>query len=407
MRRSKPVKPIEPSDRIISLDILRGFCLLGIFIVNMISFHSPFLYYDPLEWWRFEEKTAYEWIEVLVESSFYPIFAMMFGYGLAIMRERILQKGENFFRLAARRLVVLLGIGCVHAFLIWSGDILISYAICGLLVLGFLKSSGKTLLFSGITLFLIPNLLFGLYLLWSALVSPNQAAIYADITNIQSSISAYGAGGFGAIMKQRLIDWLAVNGPDNMVFLVFGILPFILIGAGASKLKWMEKANVEKTKWVLILGLSLVAGIFLKSLPIVITENLAYQYIAEKIGGPVLSFAYIALILLITSGKWGFICLKPLAAAGRMSLTIYLLQSIIGTLIFYHYGLGLYGQVTLEDGTYLAIGIYFILVILADCWFLKFRYGPLERVWRHLTYGKAFSKRKDPPAYSIGNRYIK
>jgi uncharacterized protein len=208
-------------------------------------------------------------------------------------------------------------------------------------------------------------------------------------------------------MKQRLTDWLAVNGPDNMAFLLFGILPFILLGAGASKLQWIEKANREKGKWMLILGLSLVAGIFLKSLPIVITENLAYQYIAEKIGGPVLSFAYIALILLITSWKWGFICLKPLAAAGRMSLTIYLLQSIIGTLIFYHYGLGLYGQVTLEDGTYLAIGIYFILVILADCWFLKFRYGPLERVWRHLTYGKTFSKRKDPPAYSIGNRNIK
>ncbi|MED1202483.1 DUF418 domain-containing protein [Heyndrickxia acidicola] len=401
------MRPIEPSNRILSLDILRGFSLLGIYIVNMISFHSPFLYYDPLEWWRFEEKTAYEWIEVLAESSFYPIFAMMFGYGLSMIRDRVIQKSENYYRVAVRRLVILLCIGCIHAFLIWSGDILITYAICGLLVLGFLKYSGKTLLFSGIALFLFPNLLFGLYLLWSALVSPNQAGIYADITNIQSSISAYGSGGLGAIMKQRLTDWLAVNGPDNLIFLIFGIIPFILIGAGASKQKWLETAKGDQKKWMVILCFSAAAGIFLKLLPIVLTENLAYQFIAEKMGGPVLSFAYIALILLITNWKWGAICLKPLAAAGRMSLTVYLLQSIIGTLIFYHYGLDLYGQVTIEDGTYLAIGIYFILVILADCWFLKFRYGPLEKIWRSLTYGSVFSKRKETPAYFIGNKYSK
>ena len=93
-----------------------------------------------------------------------------------------------------------------------------------------------------------------------------------------------------------------------------------------------------------------------------------------------------AIVLLMTNGVTAKI-LKPLASAGKMSITIYLTQSIIGTLIFYHYGLGLYGQISMATGTWLAVALFTIQVIIAEMWLSKFRYGPVEKLWRYFTYG--------------------
>lgn len=89
------------------------------------------------------------------------------------------------------------------------------------------------------------------------------------------------------------------------------------------------------------------------------------------------------------SYKWTGRLLKPFAASGRMSLTIYITQSIVGTFIFYGYGLGLYSKLTLGTSMLLAIGIFIIQVVLAEIWFMKFKYGPLEKIWRYFTYGKS------------------
>lgn len=87
--------PLHPNKRILSLDVMRGISLLGIFLVNMISFHSPYLYYDPYHWWNSPSDYAhYAWIDVLVQASFYPLFAMLFGYSMSLQQERLKQ---NFF----------------------------------------------------------------------------------------------------------------------------------------------------------------------------------------------------------------------------------------------------------------------------------------------------------------------
>ncbi|RIW35306.1 DUF418 domain-containing protein [Bacillus salacetis] len=386
-------QPVAQKERILSLDVIRGFSLLGIFIINMISFHSPFLYIDQYSWWKAPgDQALFPWIDILVQSSFYPLFAMLFGYGLALQYERSMEKGADFFPLAVRRLFVLLLIGCVHAFLIWSGDILTNYALFGFILLVFMKLKGRALLWIGALLFLIPQLFFSILMVLMSLVDQTGVAFYSDLTNITSSIEAYGNGSFKEIFLQRVEDWYNVNGPGNIIFLMLSILPMMMIGAGAGKLHILERIHREKKVWITLLLIFSGVGLALKSLPFTVEANVAYSYIQDMLGAPFLSVSYAILLALLLINRKISAVLKPLAAAGRMSLTNYLTQSIIGTLIFYNYGLGLYGGVTLATGTWLAAGIFFIQVILSEIWLSKFRQGPMERLWRTLTYRRVRNK---------------
>ncbi|MGD6801553.1 DUF418 domain-containing protein [Rossellomorea vietnamensis] len=383
------LQPVNKQERLLSLDVIRGFSLLGIFIINMISFHSPFLYVDHYSWWSSPaDQQLFPWIDILVQSSFYPLFAMLFGYGLAIQQERSVEKGVNFYPLAVRRLLVLLLIGCVHAFLIWSGDILINYALFGLILLGFMKMSGKALLWTGALLFLLPQMFFSILLLLVSVTDPAGTAFYSDLTNITNSLEAYSSGSFKEIFLQRFEDWYNVNGPGNIIFLMLSILPMLMIGAGAGKLKVLERIPEHKKFWMVMLAIFASAGLILKSLPFTTHANIASAYIQDMLGAPFLSVSYAILLALLLINRKISTVLKPLAAAGRMSLTNYLAQSIIGTLIFYNYGLGLYGEVTLVTGTLLAAAIFLIGVILSELWLSKFRQGPMEKLWRVLTYKK-------------------
>ncbi|TYR77836.1 DUF418 domain-containing protein [Rossellomorea vietnamensis] len=383
------LQPVNKQERLLSLDVIRGFSLLGIFIINMISFHSPFLYVDHYSWWSSPaDQQLFPWIDILVQSSFYPLFAMLFGYGLAIQQERSVEKGVNFYPLAVRRLLVLLLIGCVHAFLIWSGDILINYALFGLILLGFMKMSGKALLWTGALLFLLPQMFFSILLLLVSVTDPAGTAFYSDLTNITNSLEAYSSGSFKEIFLQRFEDWYNVNGPGNIIFLMLSILPMLMIGAGAGKLKVLERIPEHKKFWMVMLAIFASAGLILKSLPFTTHANIASAYIQDMLGAPFLSVSYAILLALLLINRKISTVLKPLAAAGRMSLTNYLAQSIIGTLIFYNYGLGLYGEVTLVTGAWLAAAIFLIGVILSELWLSKFRQGPMEKLWRVLTYKK-------------------
>jgi len=145
---------------------------------------------------------------------------------------------------------------------------------------------------------------------------------------------------------------------------------------------------VQWKKWLIIFVIALPIGLAFKFLPLLAGFSISFQYIQDSIGGPILGMAYISGIVLIMNSTWTAKLLQPLAKAGRMSITIYVTQSLIGTLIFYHYGLGLYGKVSMATGTWLAIAIYVIQVIFAEVWMKKFGQGPIEKFWRYLTYGK-------------------
>ncbi|KKB36784.1 DUF418 domain-containing protein [Bacillus thermotolerans] len=390
------VTPLKQEERLITLDSLRGLALLGIFLVNMISFHSPYIYYNPFEWWEgASDRWHFSWIDLFIQASFYPLFAMMFGFGAAMQAEHAARRGQSYTGIGIRRFSFLMILGLVHAFLIWSGDILFSYALFGFLLLLFMRLSGRMLVVLGSLLLFIPGVFLGVLLVLMSLVDPLSTSHWTDIGGVERSMAAYGSGTFGEVTAQRIVDWLTINGLGVIWTQLISIFPLFLIGAGAQKLQVFSRWQKRPSLAWFVFASFFTAGIILKALPYVIEANLAYTFVQDSVGGPLLAIGYAALIIAIGSSAHGQTFLKPFASAGRMSLTNYLLQSIIGTLIFYPYGLGLYGQIELSTGVWLVLAIFAAQVIASELWLSKFERGPMEQLWRWSTYGLWKKGRKE------------
>ncbi|MDZ5470277.1 DUF418 domain-containing protein [Bacillus sp. 31A1R] len=380
---------IQPQERIISMDIMRGFAIFGIFLVNMISFHSPFLYIDPLKWWDGTLNTVtYSFIDIFAQASFYPLFSMLFGYGLVILRERTLAKGINFVALSARRLTLLLGIGCIHAFLIWHGDILINYAIFGFILLLFLRLSGKAMMITGALLYIIPNILFGLLIVVSIMFAPEGELDLTDMQSANRSLETYQNGSFVDITEQRFEDWYSVNNLANFIIMFFNIFPLFLLGGGAAKLKWLENVRKYKKMFTIIVITTLILGLGIKVAPYLFEKNLALEFFQDFFGGSLLTIAYALGIALLTEVVSTRKVITIFAPVGKLAISNYLFQSIVSTTIFYSYGFRLYGQFSVFQGILLALFIFSIQVIISHIWIKYYLYGPVEWLWRSFTYMK-------------------
>ena len=380
-------------NRIESLDIMRGFALLGIFIANMLMFHTPYLYLDPYTWFSsYSDEITFRWIDIFVQGSFYPIFAFLFGYGINMQYEKSLERKKPFAPMMVKRLSILLVIGLLHALFVWSGDVLFTYAIMGFLLILFVRIPAKWLIPFAAVLYIIPSGLIYLTARLIAKTNPNSLlADYADINKIESSIQAFAHGTFGEIFTFRFFEWLVVGlGGTFMGFFI--VLPLIMLGAALSKWKVIERAAELKGKIVIVTVVALALGIWLKVLPHLGEPTYDLILLQDTFGGVILAAGYIGLLLLLCTFPLLRRVFRPVGKAGRMSLTTYITQSIVATMIFYSYGLGLYGKVDLITGTWIAIGVFVIQVIIAELWFTKFRMGPLEWLWRKGTYGGNSSK---------------
>lgn len=390
------VTPTTIGNRIDALDMLRGFALLGIFIANMLTFHSPYFYIDPHSYFSTPgDMASYKIINIFVEASFYPIFAMLFGYGLNMQYEKAIANGTSYVPMMARRLAILLGFGLIHALFVWSGDVLFSYALMGFIMIAAVRIPKKWLMWIAAIVYLIPTLLFiGLiYALYK--LDPNQLMDgFVDIQQIELAITAYAHGSYGEALVFRMTEWLLV-GFANSLLGVFMILPLIMIGAAFSKRKLFERAAEWKGRIAVVGLIALVAGVFIKSWPYIDGHNYYNTLIQQLIGGPILAIGYACVIILLCQLPIFMTIFRPISKAGRMSLTTYLTQSIVATLLFYGYGFGLYGKVDIETGSLIAVGIFVIQVIFAELWLLKFRMGPFEWLWRKGTYGKSMPKKEE------------
>ena len=376
-------------NRIVSIDRMRGFSLLGIFLVNMISFHSPFFYIDPETWWDGElNRVTYVFIDLFVQASFYPLFAMLFGYGLVILHERTLEKNLSFYPLALRRLSILLVIGILHAFLVWHGDILITYAVSGFVFLLFIRLSAKKLLITGLLLYIVPNLLLLFMLGAASLVDGSGEFSMFDKEAAEQSILVYQTGSFSEVTVQRVTEWYKNNNPGSLIFYLVTILPLFLIGAGTAKLRLFEDVQSKRRKIVYSAVSLAFVGLLLKAVPYLSSKTLMSDYAQDIFGGAMLAAAYALFIALVSENQRFDRVFAPLEAAGRLSISNYLFQSIVSTMIFYSYGLGYYGKVSIFTGTMLALGIYILQLAASSWWVAKYYYGPVEWLWHIATYLK-------------------
>ena len=390
--------PTTSKQRIDTLDILRGVSLLGILLVNMFAFSTPLPYIDLKTFFSMSiDKEYQKALDIFVQGSFYPLFSMLFGYGLAMQYAKATRLGDSFYKFGIKRLVVLFGIGILHAFLIWWGDILMTYAFCGLVLLTLIRLKPGFLLAIGLIFYFGINGVLGLLIGLASIAdsSSNDPSQFIDIETMESALKAYGAGSWNDAFMQRVTDLSVQFSPFMWLMALFTILPYMLMGAAASKWQLVEKAKSNYVLWGVLAVVMVPLGIYLKSLPFTLNRNYFLDYIQTYFGGPILALGYASVIVLICCIPYATIILSPIAKAGRMSMTMYITQSIICTLIFYHFGLGLYGKIGVDTATWMAAGIYVIQLIFATIWFAFFKQGPIEAVWKRITYGKYVPKKEE------------
>jgi len=390
------LQPVSLNNRIPTLDILRGISLFGILLVNIIAFYVPMPHVADISNWFTAAKDIinYQYIEIYIQSSFYPLFSMLFGYGLAMQYRRATEQQARFYPFATKRLVILFILGMLHAFLIWWGDILATYAFCGLFLLLFIRMKPIFLL----TVAVLLNGLFHLYYLSPFarlnLLHSEVEVQAVDITQVQNSITAYGTGSWLDTFNQRLVDLSIQMQPFMWFVALLTILPYMLLGTALAKWKLIEQASQYKKVWLALAVLGVSAGLFIKNAPILFTRTYLLEYLKVFVGGPILALGYIATVIVICTFIPIIIkVLMPFAKLGRMSLTMYLMQSIILSVLFYNWGFGLYGHVDVELGIYISITIILVQIGLAELWFMKFKQGPIETIVKKLTYAKMLSEK--------------
>ncbi|MBI4551241.1 MAG: DUF418 domain-containing protein [Candidatus Latescibacteria bacterium] len=407
---SAALTPTPDSERIVVLDILRGFAVLGILVVNMEYFNTPFYTgASGVERWT---GTADRVVEAVITfaalGKFYTLFSFLFGLGFALQMTRANARSVPFVPLYVRRFCVLLLIGLAHTFLLWVGDILTAYALLGFLLLLFRRRSDRSLLRWCVFFLVLPILinaaLSGLIELSTltpesaAQVERNfvaSAARYQALT--EQSFRVYAHGTFADIMAQRIEDFQFVilryiftgNGPHIFASFLFGFF--------VGRRGWMQALPTALSRIRSLMWWSLVIGVAANTL-FLISDVLSHptrpsamgilRAAAFAAGAPALSGFYVFALILLVHRERGSKRFAPLAAVGRLALSNYLTQSLICTTIFYSYGFGLYGTVGPAVGLALTVGIWMLQLLVSRWWVKRFRYGPAEWLWRSLTYLK-------------------
>lgn len=387
--------PTSGKQRIETLDLLRGISLLGIILVNILAFNYPINYTRLSDYLSTPgDLHAEKMLTIFVQGSFYPLFAWLFGYGLQMQRLKAISLQQNFVNPTTKRLTVLMLIGLVHAIFIWYGDILLTYAIFGFILMLILRLKPVIQVFIGMLLFAVYNLFYiGAAWLYSRRTEGEDLEFYSDITNIKSSLAAYQEGSWIDAFMQRLND-LSIQLSIEMWFqAAFTILPFMILGAAASQWHLIERAKQLKWLWLVFALFGVIVGLYLKNQ--MYSNDMPYfgYMLGALMGGPILAVGYTAVMVLCAMIPGVLTILKPFILTGRMSLTTYLMQSIIQSFLFYGFGLGLYGKLSIENLVLIALTIYILQMAFAWIWLSFFKQGPVEMLWKRITYGKRTENR--------------
>ncbi len=198
------------------------------------------------------------------------------------------------------------------------------------------------------------------------------------------------------ILKQRATDWAYMNFEVSAISLSIGVLGLMLLGAAFAKLRWLVDVNQHKPLLRGLLITGLLFGFGLRITSFLQLENFFLMVLQEQLSGAFIALFYMTTIVLFAQTTVGQKLLQPFAHVGRLSMSNYLLQSIGMTFIFYSYGLGLYGSISYTAGFVLVFAFFLIQILISKWWVARFQYGPIEYIWRWVTYGQkpTFKKQK-------------
>lgn len=388
---------IPHTSRIQSLDILRGVAVLGILIMNIQSFSMiSAAYINPTAFGDLTGINKATWIisHFLADQKFMAIFSMLFGAGIILFSDYAESRGYLPTRFYYRRLFWLFTIGLFHGYVLWHGDILVAYAVCGALAFLFRRVSPWVLLALGLIIIFVPSFnywLFGSSMdMWppEAIDSvketwaPGQEAINKEMTALT-----------GGITKQLIWRIPETFKMETFIFLIWmgwRVLAMMMIGMGLFKLGFLS-GSLSKKFYIILAVTALAIGFVL--IAIGVNKNFAANWAVEYamffgwqwnyIGSLFVALGYVAVILLLNK----VLNMSLLAKVGKLALSNYLLMTLICTTLFYGHGFGLFGSVPRAGQLIMVGAIWVVLLLFSHFWLKRYYYGPVEWLWRFLTYG--------------------
>lgn len=394
------VDPVAPKVRIVSLDLLRGIAVLGILIMNIQSLSMiGAAYLNPMAYGDMTGVNKWVWIisHVLASEKFMSIFSMLFGAGVLLFAGRAADKGRRPGPLHYRRMFWLLIFGLMHAYLIWYGDILVAYSLCGMLVFLFRKMKPGKLLAWAAIFFVIP------------LVLSVMSGMSMDFWPQESVDQTMESWKPAEESVEQEIEAMRGSWPDQMdvrvemslfmqTFLFFWsvfwrVTSMMLLGMALFKLGVLS-AERSCGFYLQMMLAGLIAGIFISGWGVHVNFSKGWtlqfsMFIGNQfnyVGSVLTALGYTGVVMLIARSA----CCKGFknvfSAVGRMAFTNYILMSVLGMFIFYGNGLGLFGSVERIEQIYIMLGIWVVVLVISPLWLKHFRFGPLEWLWRVLTY---------------------
>lgn len=400
--------PVQLKDREIFMDVLRGIAILGIFIANLqfFSYYSSTAsgaYIYPALDKKFSFLHA-----MFIEGKFYSIFSLLFGWGIALQMSRSKADDATTVKFIKRRLWFMMLLGGIHLIFIWIGDIVAFYSMVGFLLLALRKKSNKKLFIIGIVLILSPIVLYFFKMKFQWLNAP--AGILFEVSNY---LQTHFAGitkemNEDIIIKQShsLITDVKINmanAPFRYAYLFFvsripKVLGMMLIGFVIGRSGIYKKLNEYKKQllWFVVIGLivSIPANYMLAHY----MQNPDsyyglkmegwYETIAYALGVAPLAMVYAIVIALLFQQNFLQKIFVIIAPVGKMAFTNYIMHSLIGITTFYGIGFGYMQQVGPLAWTVFAVIVFICQIIISTIWLKYFEFGPVEWVWRSLTYSK-------------------
>ncbi len=401
---TRSVAPVRASERLKSLDTLRGFALLGILVPNIVAFAWPsaVMKIPALMGPGDANELGYAITSTVFLSKFRFLFAMLFGAGV-IVYARKYDEGEQSGGIARgaglwyRRCAILLGFGLIHAYLFWYGDILAWYAVAGLTLLWWVRRLPITWQLAGA----IASFVFGMLLLFAFLGLMYWGYREGEVTveemvgsNPLLEILIYQQGTWSDAFEHRF---------GTTIFLHLVVVPIympvlwgiMMLGMVLMRSKILSGA--KSAAWYLTTGtIGVLIGGALTGIWFVWAEGiedpgmvLIKSFVVEPIGVP-LALGYAMLVIAMTKTSVLNFITTPLAAVGRMALTNYFLHTLLCTWFFYGYGwgLGYFGKIQYPQLWMVVGGVWMINIVFSMIWLKFFRFGPVEWAWRCMTYGK-------------------
>lgn len=397
--------PVGVGERVAELDVLRGVALFGVFLMNFVGFgramstgqqllslpNAPF------------DLTLAQILEWLVADKANTLFAFLFGLGFYLQMQRLEARGVDFERIYLRRLTFLLVLGIIHVVFLWTWDILHLYALAGFALFAMRGASNRTLLVGGVLLALFGRTAHDALLEFTGvtgwhgwpdpyadqvLLARQEVMLHGDFLSLVRAFAEYTWVDY--ILEGFLIGWFLY------------VLGRFMAGAWVGRQDWLQNASAHLGGFRRVLRIALPAGLIAAGLAQIIEiydrgGRLPpwdhWEFLASSLhllSTPVLATGYLCAIVVGLHTSLGQKLLAPFAYAGRMALTNYVSQSFVYAMVFFGFGpgLGLIAHIGSGALTAIVIVVYAVQVVASRWWLRRFRFGPLEWLWRAYTYGR-------------------